>query len=108
MQKETGNHCINSPKHQAMGDNHKNRKQDDGIRNPESGKGRQNIASQVVNQRNPCQNNKKQNIRNKIKSKINPIKMGTWTLRSLSRPGRFEEQQMKLNQLDILGVCETR
>jgi len=28
----------------------------------------------------------------------------------LLRPGRFEElkQQMELNQLDILGVCETR
>lgn len=93
-----------------MKDNHKNRKKDDGIRNPESGRGRQSMASQVVNQRNPCQNSKKQNIGNKIKSKTIPTKIGTWNVRTLLRPGRFEElkQQMKLNQLDILGVCETR
>jgi len=39
MQKATGNHCIHFSKHQAMKDNHKNRKQGDGIRNPESGRG---------------------------------------------------------------------
>lgn len=93
-----------------MKDNHKNRKQDDGIRNPESGRGKQSMASQVVIQRNPCQDNKKQNTGNKIKSKTNPTKIGTWNARTLLKPGRFEElkQQMKLNQLDILGVCETR
>ncbi|XP_050527983.1 craniofacial development protein 2-like [Daktulosphaira vitifoliae] len=34
----------------------------------------------------------------------------TWNVRTLLRPGRFEElkQQMTLKQLDILGVCETR
>jgi len=68
------------------------------------------MDSQVVSQRSPCQNNIKQSIRNKTESKTSPTKIGTWNVRTLLRPGRFEElkQQMKLNQLDILEVCEIR
>jgi len=84
MQKVTGNHCINFPKHQAMKNSHKNRKQDDGIRNPKSGRERQSMASQVVSQGNPCQNYKTtKNKTLEIKSKA---KIGTWNVRTLLRP----------------------
>jgi len=87
------------------------REQDNGIRNLESGRGRQCMAFQVVSQRNPCHNQRQDIIKNnKIINKTTSTKIGTWNVRTLLKPGRFEElkQQMELKQLDILGVCETR
>jgi len=45
-----------------------------------------------------------------VVSKKDPTRIGTWNARTLLSPGRLEElkQQMRENQLDVLGVCETR
>lgn len=45
-----------------------------------------------------------------VVSTKDPIRRGTWHVRTLLSPGRLEElkQQMREKQLDVLGVCETR
>jgi hypothetical protein len=54
---------------------------DDGNRNPESGRGRRSRVSQVVIQRKPGH----------VASKKEPIKIGTWNIRTLLNPGRLGE-----------------
>lgn len=60
---------------------------DDENRNPESGRGRRRRASQGVIQRKPGQ----------VVSKKDPIRIGTWNVKTLLSPGRLKElkQQMR-------------
>ena len=54
-------------------------------------------ASKVVNKRNPCGKQKK-------------LKIGTWNIRSMLRPGKLANviQEMRKARLDILGLAEMR
>lgn len=67
---------------------------DHGSRNPRSGR-RGKRASQVIIKQNPSKTT---------------VKIGTWNVRTLLKIGKLEEvkDQMRKNEIDILGLCETR
>ena len=50
-------------------------------------------ASKVVIKRNPCK-----------------LNIATWNVRTMQRLGKLENvlEEMKINQINILGLCETR
>ena len=58
-------------------------------------------ASRVVNQRKPCSDNNRKQI---------SLKMGTWNVRTMLRQGKLANviREMERENLDILGLCETR
>ena len=58
-------------------------------------------ASSVVIPRNPC---------NVHKTKKSGLRVGTWNIRTLTRPGKLENvvREMRRAKLDVLGLSETR
>lgn len=77
-----------------------NNSTDHGIRMTRSGKG-SSKAFQVINQQNSC--------KSKSKDKNN-FNIGTWNIRTMKKDGKLEEvaEQMKIAELDIVEICDTR
>ena len=72
-------------------------------------------VSPVVNQRNPCeysqQSSQCRELNNcKTSQQPSQLKVGTWNVRTLLRPGKLTNvvREMKRADLNIFGLCETR
>src|SRR5688572_18778895 len=67
-------------------------------------------ASSVVNQRNPCKTKTRTSETKGGNGKKNNIKVGTWNVRTMLRPGKLSNviDEMKRADLNILGLAETR